>query len=54
MSVVGGTSASSQHWFLWGEVIIQLDNLVVLNSGAKIQSLHLVCSKDKHLQVPDA
>lgn len=54
MSVVGGTNASSHHWFLWGDVIIQLDNLVVLHSGAKIQSLPLVCSKDKYLQVPDA
>lgn len=39
--------------FLWGEVINQIGNLVVLHSGAKIWSLHLVCSKDKHLQVPD-
>lgn len=39
--------------FLWGEVIIQIDNVVVLHSGAKIWSLHLVCSKDKHLKVPD-
>lgn len=54
MSVVGSTNASSHHWFLWGDVIIQLDNLVVLHSGAEIQSLPIVCSKDKHLQVPDA
>lgn len=40
--------------FLWGEVINQIGNLVVLHSGAKIWSLHLVCSKDKHLQVPEA
>lgn len=39
--------------FLWGGVINQIPNLVVLHSCAKIQSLHLACWKGKYLQVPD-
>lgn len=39
--------------FLRGGLINQIPSLVVLHSGAKIQSLHLAHWKGNYLQVPD-
>lgn len=39
--------------FLWGGLINQYLVLVVLHSGAKIQSVHLAHWKGNYLQVPD-